>query len=245
MCALIFLWEPNLVHFSFALLLVMVIIHTLFTLCHCVTKRGSIFYCCFWCFRPEMYFQTGQVFLSQNGQRGSLLVFWLNYGWNKNTLCKNGCILTGQSVVQSSCIRKTVFKSESSYIQTSIVHKLLEVIHEESFAKTKTNQLVPVQPSGRAFEGVRTPRSVLQINIEDVRTSDQHRLDAQSISILQGVYFQKSTLFGKYLQSVRTTRHHVRTMSCIWKPSGRLNNTSGRYPLVQIPPEFRLYAERF
>jgi hypothetical protein len=28
-------------------------------------------------FRPEMYFQTGQVFLSQNGQMGSLLVFLL------------------------------------------------------------------------------------------------------------------------------------------------------------------------
>jgi hypothetical protein len=50
---------------------VMVLINTLFTLCHCVTKRGSIFFV----FRPEMYFQTGQVFLSQNGQRGSLLVF--------------------------------------------------------------------------------------------------------------------------------------------------------------------------
>jgi hypothetical protein len=63
-----------------------------------------------------------------------------------------------------------VFKSESSFIQTSTVHKLLEDIHEESIAKNKSNQPVPVQPSGQAFEGVRTPRSVLQINIEDVRT---------------------------------------------------------------------------
>jgi hypothetical protein len=77
--------------------------------------------------------------------------------------------------------------------------KLLEVIHEESFANTKTNQPVPVQPSGRAFEGVWTPRRVLQINIEDVWTLEQHRTDARSISILQGVYFQKSTLFGMSL----------------------------------------------
>jgi hypothetical protein len=40
------------------------------------------------------------------------------------------------------------------------VHKLLEDTHEVSIAKTKTNQSVPVQLFGRAFEGVRTPRSV-------------------------------------------------------------------------------------
>jgi hypothetical protein len=136
-----------------------------------------------------------------------------------------------------------VFKSESPYIQTSTVHKLLEVIHEESFAKTKTNQLVPMQPSRRAFEGIRTPCSVLQINIEDIRTSEQHPPDAQSISIQQGVCFHKSALFGKSLQSVRTTLRHVRTMSCICKPSGRLSNTSGQYPVVQITPKFRSYAE--
>jgi hypothetical protein len=38
--------------------------------------------------------------------------------------------------------------------------KLLEDVHEEFFANSKPNQQVPVQPSGRSFEGVRTPRSV-------------------------------------------------------------------------------------
>jgi hypothetical protein len=52
-------------------------------------------------------------------------------------------------------------------------------------------------------------------NDEDVRTSDQHRPDARSISIQQGVGFQKSTLFGKSLQAVRVTWQHVRTMSSI------------------------------
>jgi hypothetical protein len=60
----------------------------------------------------------------------------------------------------------------------------------------RQKQPVPVKPSGRAFEGVWTPRSVLQINIEDVWTSEQHRPDvrqhrpdARSISIQQGVGF--------------------------------------------------------
>jgi len=84
-------------------------------------------------------------------------------------------------------------------------HKLLKGVHEESLQNPRQKQLVPVQPSGRALESVRTPRSALQINIEDVRTSEQHLLDARSNSIQQGVGFQKSTLFGKSLQDVRTT----------------------------------------
>jgi len=38
-------------------------------------KKGE----CYLVFRPEMYFQTDQVFLSQNAQRGSLLVFYVGY----------------------------------------------------------------------------------------------------------------------------------------------------------------------
>jgi hypothetical protein len=101
-----------------------------------------------------------------------------------------------------------------------------------------------MQPSGRAFEGVRTPRSVLQINIDDIRTSETHRPDAQSISILQEVFSKKSTLFGKFQYSVWTTRHHVQTMFIICKPSEQLGNTSERYTVIQITPEFCLNAER-
>jgi len=50
---------------------------------------------------------------------------------------------------------------------------------------------------------------------EDVRTSEQHRPNARSISIQQGVGFQKSTLFGKSLQAVPTTWLHVQMMSSI------------------------------
>jgi len=52
-------------------------------------------------------------------------------------------------------------------------------------------------------------------NDEDIWTSEQNRLDASSIMIKHGVGFQKSTLFGKSLQAVRTTWQHVRTMSSI------------------------------
>jgi hypothetical protein len=41
-------------------------------------------------------------------------------------------------------------------------------------------------------------------NVEAIQTSEQHRLVARSISIQQGVGFQKSTLFGKSLQTCRT-----------------------------------------
>jgi hypothetical protein len=52
-------------------------------------------------------------------------------------------------------------------------------------------------------------------NDEDVRTSEEHRLDARSIMVQHGVGFQKLTLFGKSLQAVRTKWQHVRTISSI------------------------------
>jgi hypothetical protein len=101
-----------------------------------------------------------------------------------------------------------------------------------------------VQPSEQAFECIQTPCNVLQINIEDVRTSEQHRPNTGSISIQQGVVFQKSTLFGKSLQSVRKARQHVQTMSSLYKPSRQLSNMSGRYPIIQNIPELCSNAER-
>jgi hypothetical protein len=73
--------------------------------------------------------------------------------------------------------------------KTIIYHKLLKDVHEESLQNPRQKQPIPVQLSGQAFEGVRTPHSVSQINIEDVRMSEQHRPDARSISIKQGVCF--------------------------------------------------------
>jgi len=110
--------------------------------------------------------------------------------------------------IQNLHVIQTMIKSK-----TIIDHKLLKDVLEESLQNPRQKQQVPVQPSGRAFEGVRTSCSVSQINVEDVRTSEQHRPDARSISIQQGVGFQKSTLFGKSLQAVWTTWQHVRKMS--------------------------------
>jgi hypothetical protein len=83
-----------------------------------------------------------------------------------------------------------------------------------------------VQPSGRAFEGVWTPLSVQQFYVEDVQTTEQHCLNARSISIKQGVGFQKSTLLGS-----------------LYKPSGRRGNKSGRCPAFQNIPVFHSNAE--
>jgi hypothetical protein len=38
--------------------------------------------------------------------------------------------------------------------------KLLEDVHDESLENPSQKQPVPVQPSGRAFEGIRMPLSV-------------------------------------------------------------------------------------
>jgi hypothetical protein len=90
----------------------------------------------------------------------------------------------------------------------------------------KASRAAKVQPSGRAFESVWAPRSVLQINIEDVRTSEQHRPDA------------RSSVFNK--ESVFRSRH---CLGSICKPSGRRGNTSGQCPVVQNIAEFRSNAE--
>jgi hypothetical protein len=84
---------------------------------------------------------------------------------------------------------QSVFKLESSYIETSTAHKLLEDTHEVSIAKTKTNRPVPVQPSGRAFESVRTPHSVLQITL---KTSRHQSNIVQTLG--QSVFHKESVL---------------------------------------------------
>jgi hypothetical protein len=68
-------------------------LNTLFTLCPFVTKKGEYIFLLFldW----ECISKPVKCFLSQNGQMGSLLVFFVGYILNdKNTLC-NGCKLTG------------------------------------------------------------------------------------------------------------------------------------------------------
>jgi hypothetical protein len=106
-------------------------------------------------------FRTGNVFLSQNGQRGSFLVFYIGYILDdKNTLC-NGCFLTRLSVLFR------VFKYGQCLMSCHVYgHKFLEDANEDSVQNPRQKQLVPVQLSGRAFEGIRTPLSVQQITMK-------------------------------------------------------------------------------
>jgi hypothetical protein len=86
-------------------------------------------------------------------------------------------------------------------------HKLLEDVHEESLQNPRQNS--------RFLFNRPDPPQCLADNDEDVRKSEQHRPDARSISIQQGVGFQNLTLFGKSLQAVRTTWEHDRMMYSI------------------------------
>jgi hypothetical protein len=112
------------------------------------------------------------------------------------------------------------------------------------------------KPFGRCGVPVRTLSLVRQVIQQKCNrpyarvTSSGHGLvtvdcaDPRSIRILQEVCSQKLTLIGKFQYSFRTTWHHIRTMFIICKPSGRLRNTSGRYTVIQITPEFCSNAER-
>jgi hypothetical protein len=79
-------------------------------------------------FRLGMYFQTGQVFLSKNGQIGSLLIFYVGY------------ILDNKKYfMQWLQINRMIGSySESSITQTVFIskhvtdHKLLKDVHEDS-----------------------------------------------------------------------------------------------------------------
>jgi hypothetical protein len=82
----------------------------------------------------------------------------------------------------------SVFNSESSCIQTMIKsktitdHKLLKDVHEEYFQNPRQKQLVPMQLSGRAFEGIRTPFNVQQITMKmSGRQSNTVRMLGQSV----------------------------------------------------------------
>jgi hypothetical protein len=121
-------------------------------------------------------------------------------------------------------------------------------------ANSKANQPVPMQPSRRAFEGFRTPVSVQQFYVEYVRTTEQHHPDARSISIQQGVGFQKSTLLGNlYKPSGRRRSISIQQgvgfqkstlVGSLYKPFGRRGNTSRQCPVFQNIPEFHSNSEK-
>jgi hypothetical protein len=97
-----------------------------------------------------------KCFLSHNGQMWSLFLFYVGYILDdKNTLC-NSCFLNRIiGLIQNLQVLWAVFIS-------SLVSWLnfLEDVHEDSMLNSKSAKSVPVQPSVRDFEGVRTPLSV-------------------------------------------------------------------------------------
>jgi hypothetical protein len=76
-------------------------------------------------------------------------------------------------------------------------------------AISKSEQLVPVQPFGRTFEGVRT--------VAAVRTIELHRSDARSN-------------YSEFDTELYFKRHYL---GWFCQTSGRCRNMSGRYPVVQ------------
>jgi len=96
MCVLISCWRPNLVLFSYFWLWFFLILSLPFVL---VWQKGGVFLSFL---DRECISKPVKCFLSQNGQRGSLLVFYVGYILDdKNTLC-NGCIWTRWSVLIQS-----------------------------------------------------------------------------------------------------------------------------------------------
>jgi hypothetical protein len=122
---------------------------------------------------------------------------------------------------KSSCIQ-TTFKSKKVFD-----HKLLRRCSWRILAKSKTKQPIPVQSSGRAFEGVRTPLSVQQITM---KTFGRQSNTVQTIG---------QSVFNKELDF--RSRH---CLGSLCKPSGRRGNTSGRCPVFQNIPEFCSNEER-
>jgi hypothetical protein len=106
-------------------------------------------------------------------------------------------------------------------------HKLLKDVHEESLQSPRQKQSVPVQPSGRAFEGDRTPLNVKQI------TMKASSCQSNSVWMLGQSVFNKELDFK--------SRH---CLGSLYKPSRRHGNTSGRCPIFQNIPEFRSNTER-
>jgi hypothetical protein len=122
---------------------------------------------------------------------------------------------------ESSCFQK-MFKSKLVTDQ-----KLLEDVHEESLQIPKPNQPVPVQLSRRAFEGVQTPSSVLQITM---KTSGHQNNTFRT---------QGQSLFNTKLDF--RSRHWLGSLC---KPSRWRGNTSGSCPVFQNILVFHSNAER-
>jgi hypothetical protein len=168
-----------------------------------VTKRGSIFLLFF---DRECTSKSVKCLLSQNGQRGSLLVFNVgNILDDKNTLFK-GCILNKLiGFIHSLQVIWTVFVS--SHVTG---HKVLEDVHEDSMHfPSQINRFLCNHPDMHLKASGR-PSVSRNFSVEDVQTLEQHRPDARSS-------------FSNFYTELDFSRHYLRSF---WKMSGQRGNTS-------------------
>jgi hypothetical protein len=106
-------------------------------------------------------------------------------------------------------------------------HKFLRRCPWRFHALSKSEQPILMQPLGRAFEGVWTLRSVLQITMKTSR--------------------RQSNTVRTLGQSLFNTKLDFRIwhwLGCLCKPSGRHGNMSGRCPAFQNILVFRSNATR-
>jgi hypothetical protein len=156
----------------------------------------------------ECIFKPVKCFLSQNGQRGSLLVYYVGYILDeKNTLC-NGCYLNRIiGLIQNLQVIWTVFIS--SHVPC---HKFLEDVHEDSKSASRFLCNRPDRP----LKASGCPAVSRSFSVEDVRISGQHRPDARSsFSNFYSEWDFNRHLFGKFLQDVRMMWKLVQTISSI------------------------------
>jgi len=171
-----------------------------------------------------MYFQTGQVFFViewPNGEFVSILC-WQHSGW-QNTLC-NGCILNRFiGFIQSLQVIWTMLVS--SHVTG---HKFLEDVYEDSMQfSSQINRFLCNRPNGPLMASGR-PVVSKSFSFEDVRTSEQHHLDARS------KYF-------KFYMELDFSRHCLESFC---KTSRWRGNTSGHYPTFQNIPGFSLRTQK-
>jgi len=174
-----------------------------------VTKRGSFFF-----LDQDCISKPVKCFFCQNGQRGSLLVFYVgNILDDKNTLCNSFFLNRFINFIQSLQVIWVVFVS--SHVTG---HKFLKAVHEDSMDfPSQINRFLCNHPDG-PLKASGCPAVSRSFNVEDVRTSEQHRPDARSS-------------FSNFCTELDFSRHYLESF---YKTSGRCDNTSGRYQYSRI-----------
>jgi hypothetical protein len=107
-------------------------------------------------------------------------------------------------------------------------HKFLEDIHEDSLQISRQKNRFLCNLPNEPLKAFGRPAVSRSFSVEDVRTSEQHCLDA------------RSSLSNFYMELDFSSRH---CLGSFCMTSGRRGNTSGRCPAFQNIPDFCSNAE--